>query len=197
MQGAHPVEPHPYDGAPSSSKRPSSPKVLGILSIIFGSLIGLYSLMLVAAGGVMGASFSELSLDDHPQHAAFKAMADNVTLLYTVQGLAFTIMSFWLLFLGIGQVRYKPWARRMSVTWGVIALVVLVGVAVLQFIIVPQMFQSMRELGPPGGAGMALGQTMAGATALVTVVLFAPYPIILIAMFRRPVVIAAMETGRL
>jgi hypothetical protein len=196
MQTGHPMgtplEPlQPVAGA--NLRRPSSPKVFGILSIIFGSLVGLYSLAMMAGGSMWGSMQSwSRSFDGgaDPFRDAFEAMSR----LYLIQGLVFAAMSFWLLAIGIGQVKYRRWAQRMSVRWSVIALVVLVGVAILQFVLIPQLFGSLRfgedALSP--GAGFERG--MATMTAVFTIVFYAPYPILLLVFFRKPVVVGAMAS---
>jgi hypothetical protein len=107
--------------------------------------------------------------------------------------------------LGIGQMRYRAWACRQSVTWGLAALIALGAMVVISLVMVgpayKQMFEAIAHAAPrtggelapmkmPGGMGMMLGGTMSA----MLVFLYAPYPILMIAMFTRDHVRAAMTT---
>ena len=68
------------------------------------------------------------------------------------------VMSALLLAIGIGQLRYRAWAQRWSVYWGVAGLVcVALMVAISMLVISPayaEMFDSLSRL-KPGGDGQA------------------------------------------
>jgi hypothetical protein len=175
--------PYAYGNQP---RRPGAPGTLGILSIIFGSLITFTSLLGIA-GKQLGAAIqaTERSRD------AFEQFSSE-THGWSV-GLACLMgaMSIALLFIGIGQRGYKRWAARASVTWGAVALVVLVAQAVIQFtVMMPAMEHFMASL--PNPADMPIGPMMK-VSAFIGLLFYTPYPIILIVCFRKPHIVAAMQ----
>ena len=187
-----------------------SPKVCGILSIIFASIVLLGGLA-GTCGGFAASSMTNMSLevggakfdldgsglDRKLQVELFNLVKEHIGGLYTAVGiisLAFAVMSAWLLAIGIGQIGYRRWARSQSVTWGVLGLVVLVGVTVFSMLVIGPSYQGLLdELAKHAGelrdmpVKMQFGSlgTIAGlGSALVSIVVFAPYPIILISIFR-------------
>lgn len=189
---------------PSSGPPTSVPKVFGVLSIIFASLIGLGGLLSscgLAMGGVMGSIPA-----DSAKLEEMRPMMQAMKTVYTgfgLQGVILLSMSIWLLVLGIGQMRYRAWACRQSVTWGLAALVALAAMVAIAVVIVgpayKQMFEAIAHAAPhtgdvaptkmPSGMGTMLG----GSMAAMMVIFYAPYPILMIAMFSRDHVRAAMN----
>jgi hypothetical protein len=189
---------------PESGVHTSVPKVFGVLSIIFASFIGLCGLggscsfagvgLASSVGDLPGSKLEEM----RPMMDAMKT----VYMGFGFQGLILLAMSIWLLVLGIGQLRYRQWACRQSVTWGLVALVALgVMVAISLLVVGPaykQMFEAIAHSGSrsgevpkmPAGVGVMLGGTMAA----MMVVFYAPYPVLMIAMFSRENVRGAMRT---
>ncbi|MFO0746898.1 MAG: hypothetical protein U1F43_14685 [Myxococcota bacterium] len=199
--------------APTSdvAARPlKSPKVLGILSIIFASITLLGSLM-TTCGGLAGNSITDMQLEaggarigidgnelGMSQREIFTMVKDELGGIYTysaIIGIAFVVMSAWLLALGIGQVGYRRWARGQTVVWGWLAIAVLVAFVVLTIAIIGPAYQHMfdfigKHAGERGMGGlrMSMGSmgTMASAgAAIFGVFLFLPYPIILLAFFSK------------
>ncbi|MCC6620832.1 MAG: hypothetical protein IT385_06235 [Deltaproteobacteria bacterium] len=187
-----------------------TPKVCGVLSIIFASLVLLGGLM-GTCGGFAGASMTDFDLqvgsasfelDGSRLSPALQAelvnlVKDKVGGIYLATGiisLVFTAMSAWLLALGIGQVGYKRWARGQTVTWGIAALVVLLGVTVYSMAVIGPAYQGiLDEAARRAGSmhdlplKMSFGNvgTFAGmGAAIFSIAIFAPYPIVLIALFK-------------
>jgi hypothetical protein len=113
-----------------------------------------------------------------------------------------SVMSGLLLAVGIGQLRYREWARRWSVYWSIAALVSLgVMVGIQMGVIGPgyrSMFDAMANLpgkhgGPPVDLS-ALSWLFGGAFAFSSVLFYAPYPILMLIFFSRDRVRAAMLT---
>ncbi|HZS39670.1 MAG TPA: hypothetical protein VFF06_22715 [Polyangia bacterium] len=193
---------------PLAGGHTSVPKIFGVLSIIFASVIGLGGLLFscsLPAAGFMGAAGNGMSgekLDEmRPMMQAMKAVYTGIG----IQGVIFLGMSIWLLVLGIGQMRYRSWACRQSVTWGLAALIALGAMVVLSLVVIgpayKQMFEAIAHAAPhtgtelqpmkmPSGMGMMLGGTMSAFLVFI----YAPYPILMIAMFTREHVRAAMTS---
>ena len=95
------------------------------------------------------------------------------------------VMSALLLAIGIGQLRFRAWAQRWSVYWGVAGLVCVgLMVAISLLVISPayaEMFESMSRLKPQGGGQAAepgsmggIGSSSAGTFAVMRVIFYAP-----------------------
>ena len=113
------------------------------------------------------------------------------------------VMSALLLAIGIGQLRYRAWAQRWSVYWGVAGLVcVALMVAISMLIVSPayaEMFDSLSRLKTKGdgqaamaGAMSGFGGIFGGTFAIMTVVFYAPYPALMLLFFTRDHVRASM-----
>jgi hypothetical protein len=190
------LEPHERSGAP---------KVFGVLSIIFASLVLLSSsfgiLMTLAT-----SAFSDMSNlvpeAEKTQEAA--AMMEPMIRVYRGIGLQSAIlfvMSALLLAIGIGQVRYRAWARRWSVYWGVAGLVCVAAMVVISLLIISpayaQFFEGLSQLKPQGdGQQMPsmgpLAGIFGGTFAVICVIFYGPYPALLLMFFTRDRVRASM-----
>jgi hypothetical protein len=165
--------------------------VLGTLSIVFGAVTAAFSLF-----GVIGGSAGMAGMMN-PGHADQTVIQDYLHAIRTpslIQSLVFVVMSVWLLCLGLGQRRYRAWAARQSVIWGVVGLLVLVGAVVIHFVVTGpaaerMMNEVMRHSGLPNGFGAIM--RWAGISGLV---FYVPYPIVLLVTFRKPAIIGAMNT---
>ncbi len=188
---------HPY---PPPQRPPGAPKVFGILSIIFGCLVVVTSLFGIASafsgkpmftpdmpGG--GEGFAR-ALEQFHRDTRWASLA---------QGLVMTVMSVALILIGNGQMKYRRWAAGASVKWGIVALLVLVGQAIVNFTIMgPAMDRYMKALidaMPNSGSMPDLGGVMGGAMKFglfAGLVVNAVYPILLIVTFRKPRNVDAM-----
>lgn len=198
----------------------SIPKTFGVISIVVASLTLLTSLFTSCAGLAAGYSTEfekQLSKDGLrrvravPEHSAqatkVKKGVQQMTVLMRVMGyhgLVFAIMSIFLLIIGIGQVRYKGWARRWSVAWSLIALSILVGsTLVCVFIVGPAYHGFMGLVSITGGQSPMEQAFMAASTptdkylgltmALAVITLYAPYPVLQWIFFSQPKVKVAMD----
>lgn len=186
-----------------------APKVCGVLSIVFASLVLLMGLG-GACGGFAGASLTNFELkaggtsitfDDArlaPEQVEILNLAkEHFGGIYRMVGIisvVFAIMSGWLLALGIGQTGYRRWARGQTVLWGIAALAVIVGVVVYFTAIIGPAYTRILDTAAKfsnelhslplsidfDGFASAVGLT----TGLFMAFIFAPYPIVLIAIFR-------------
>jgi hypothetical protein len=178
--------PNVYGQAPGPA-RPGSPKVLGIISIVFGSVILLTSVFGILASGV-------IEIDIPGAERAFEQFMQETRSVSIAQSGAFAVMSLLLLAIGIGQLGYRRWAARASVIWGIAGLVILVGVAVIHFTVIgPATDRMVAQLPSDFGGGKNPFTAMGFFGGLISLLLYAPYPIVLIATFTRPHVVAAMK----
>lgn len=95
MSSSNPYRP-PVVGSRGKSDRPAGPKVIGILSILFGAF-GMLSIPLVLMTADMQTEF-------------YETMGLSATYLRYSQYLS-AASSVWLLITGIGLLRYKSWGR--------------------------------------------------------------------------------------
>jgi hypothetical protein len=113
-----------------------TPVVLGILSIIFGSLTAVLSL--VAMG--MGPLFAKLTrlTDNLPgqtdtqraQLEASQASFAHMTSYLTISSAILVVMSTALVVIGVGLYRRRAWARQATVAWAIVGLALVVGTLV-------------------------------------------------------------------
>jgi len=185
----------------------SAPKVFGVLSIIFASIVMLFGL-LASCGGLLGGSVTQFGdmagAAGGSKAAELRAVFSTVGTIYTamgIQGLVLTILSSLLLAIGVGQLRYRAWACRWSVYWGGLALVAVAGMVAVSMLLIGPAYQKMIETmahAAPSGAipmGMAGGMSklMGGSSSIITVIFYAPYPILMLIFFTRETVKAAMD----
>jgi hypothetical protein len=196
----------PSPSYPEAPPVPSSaPKVLGVLSIIFGSIVLLFGL-LASCGGLAGQGISKVGqlAPQDQKLEAMKVALSYMSTIYTaigIQGLILTVMSSLLLAIGIGQVRYRRWAGAWSVTWGGLALVALCGMVAISFLMIgpayQKMFDAIARGTPSGTIPTAFSGSMAnifgGTSGVMTVLFYAPYPILLLIFFTREHVRASMD----
>lgn len=188
----YPTQPTYPPGAvvPGRSK---IPQVMGILSIVFGSLVGLFSLFgLLGTGMMMGMPTGGEVQGFDQTYEDFLEIARVPNL---INGVLMVGMSIALLVIGIGQVKYRKWAAQASVAWGAAALVVLVILAVVQFTMVaPAMQQLFDDLAAsePEAAQFAEFGSMMGVMGIFRLALYLPYPILMIVFFRKRPVVEAM-----
>ncbi len=184
----------------------SAPKVFGVLSIIFASLVLLFSLMgacSAAFGRSMGSTFDALGKGSQTAH--FKVMMQHMASIYNyilIQQLIFLFMSSALLAIGIGQVKYKRWARSWSIYWSWAALISLGVVLAISFLAIGPMYQemfvAMNKSAPSGGMQMpelssGMGALMGGAMGMVYLIFYSPYPLLQLLFFSKANVKQAMD----
>jgi len=185
-------------------ERSAAPKVFGVLSIIFASIELLLSTFGLLASAATGAAESLGNLSpDADKAAELSAVMHPMAMIYRgfgIQSLILFVMSALLLAIGIGQLRYRAWAQRWSVYWagaGLLCVGALVAISML--IISPayaELFESATRLNKEGGealAGMSGISTWLGGTfAVICVILYTPYPAMMLLFFTREHVRASM-----
>ncbi len=177
-----------YPGVMETTPRPGAPRVLGILSIVFGSIVVAFSVFGLAAAGMgrdmMGFRGAREAFDAYS--AALQPWASIATIVMVGMSLA-------LLFIGIGQRGYRQWAQRASVVWAALALVVLAGQFAFHFLVtapaLDQFIASLQRHSPVSDMMSGMGAGLGFASLFF----YAPYPIILLVLMRKPAVVAAMN----
>ncbi len=182
-------------GAPRST---AAPKVYGILSIIFGAITVVVTLFSGCMAAMMKASPMGVARPGVSGGAAIgEAYARYFAATHTatiIQTILFIVFSIALLFIGIGQLRYRRWARSASLIWGVGALLGLAATVVVTRVIVSPATTALYDtLQQAYGAGsieakvqeMMRGMVSGSVMSVITVVLYAPYPLLLLLQFSR------------
>jgi hypothetical protein len=187
-------------------ERSAAPKVFGILSIIFASLVLLssaFGLLAMAAGSAMG-NLGDVAASSSDKGAEITAVMHPLAKIYQgmgVESLILFVMSALLLAIGIGQIRYRAWARRWSVYWGWAALTcVALMVAISLLIISPayaELFDSAARITPQkGGEAIpdmsGLSAIFGGTFAVLCIIFYTPYPALMLMFFTRERVRASM-----
>lgn len=199
MQPYQPMGPGPVPGQPGPyaypypAMPPSGPRTLGTLSIIFGSIVAALSFF----GAIGGAGMATMMMRGLPENTGVSAMHDYLDAIRVpslIQSLVLVGMSVWLIFLGLGQRRYRAWAARQSVVWGAVALAVLVGMFLMAVLVTgPAAERMMEAMAAHSGVRNPMG-AFTRVAGILGVLFYLPYPIILIVAFRKPATIAAMNT---
>ena len=182
-----------------------TPVTLGVLSMIFGGLIAAYSgfnLLFQSLSGSFMSSMGQLAAsaprrpgqpDPSVMFAklgeAVKAIAPYTTALMAGK----LLFSLALIAIGYGMYKRMRWARSGAIGWGALALMFLVGELMVTIgVIQPRMNAAMQEVfrsmpnGDPGAAMMQAMQGSQGAiTVVVNLVLYAPFPILLLILCGR------------
>lgn len=192
----------PSDGPPGVVT--AVPKVFGVLSITFASIQLLLSLF-SACGSAFGRSLG--GMGNLPgatkQMPHMKVMFEHMATIYNymlIQSLLFVVLSAMLLAIGIGQVKYRAWARAWTVYWALAAMVALVIILVISFAVVgplyQKMFEAVAKASPSGAIPGALTNNMSalfgGSLGVVYLIFYSPYPILLLLFFTKPRVKQAM-----
>ena len=165
-------------------ERPVSVTVFGILNIVFAVLkiLGILASLVVLAVSVPG----------RPANPAFPAMFDNPAYLAWMKiSIPWSLLvSAILLAAGIGLLYLKPWARRLSLGYGIYAIVACIVAPILTyyFVLGPMLEQMRLARGPES----ALAVIMA-VVAMASGVLGLIYPVLLLFFLTRPHVIAAFR----
>ncbi len=177
---------------PYPAIKPGAPRTIGMLSIVFGSIVTALSVFGLIAGTHIGAMMQP----DGSQREAFERYSEQIHWVGQANNLALLAMSILLIVIGRGQRSYQRWAAPASVKWGIAGVLWIVVTVVLHFAVVaPAMDEFVASLnhqlpGVPMGGIMKFG-------ALLGYAFYAPYPIILIVAFRKPHIVAAMSEPEL
>lgn len=188
-----------FDDRPANAPRPGAPKVFGILSIIFGSLMLLGGLMGSCSLAAAGMVESMPEMRGAPPGVDPRVMVEALGSIYTaigVMSLMIMAMSGWLLGIGIGQVKYRRWAQKQSVIWGIAGLVSVFIFCLFYFLWIGPAYTGMFEAFGDDRAAAAISGAasffVGTGGAVFTVLFYSPYPILMIIFFKKPRVIEAM-----
>ena len=213
--GLPPFEAQPL--APPAGRRELSrvPKVCGVLSIVFASIV-LIPALPMSCGSLAGAGMSDMVArsgiagEQRVSEELIQPMADALSTIYLGLGLInlmLVVLSGVLIGIGIGQLRYRVWAIRGSIYWGVcgmisvgltgLLMVLSIGPAYADmFAVIAQGEAELAEMAPAFGSTM--GRMMGMGGAVLHAVLMLPYPILMVVLFRQRRVRESMdESARL
>jgi hypothetical protein len=105
-----------------------TPVVLGVLSIIFGSLGAVMSLLAMGLGP-MFAKLSDVTANlpgqsetQRARLAASQASFAHITSYLVTTSAVLVVMSAALVIIGVGLYRRRAWARRATVVWAIVGL---------------------------------------------------------------------------
>lgn len=178
-----------------------TPVTLGILSMVFGSLIALWNAVQLAISVAAPALVSQISAltKNLPQkpgqpdpQLVMSHMAETARELapYTQALLGGKlILSLALIVIGYGLSQRRGWSRSGAVAWGALALLFTFTEAIVQATIIqPRSVAALKTVMASAPNAAALQQTMSAqstALPLLLVALFAPFPIVLLALCGR------------
>ena len=158
----------------SQPERPTSVTVLGILNIVFGTL------------NLMCTPFIFIGLFmPQPEGTPF-AMGPGMKAYTAVGAIVGLIASGVLIGTGIGLLKLKDWARRMTSYYGWFALVWGVIGVIINGVMMSSSLSGMSEAETPALVGGMIGGMCGGIIGLI-------YPILLIIYMKRPNVIEACQ----
>ncbi len=171
-----------------------TPVVLGVLSIIFGALVATFSLLgfaLAPLFGKMTDFANKLPNQTELQRAqleAAQAVLDSQIGYMRVSAAVFLVMSTALVAIGVGLYRRRAWARRATVTWAALALLLVVfnTVAAIGWL-QPHQRDIQHAVYAAHGVTPPF-ELPAGAQSgimLFSALLYAAYPIVLLALIGR------------
>lgn len=172
-------------------RRPAPVNVFGILNIAF-AVMAFFSLLMLAAMLFLGDRLADSPiLKSNPVLAMMMnnpgyRMIQQISL---VLGIPSTLM---LLISGIGLLKLKPWARMLSIIYGIFAVVQCLALSVANyFYMLEPMLKQQPDMRDPQAAGAffgAIGGTLGGCVGII-------YPILLIIFMHRRSVVDALRAG--
>ena len=133
----------------ADGQRPKSPKVFGIINIVFGVLCGLCTgLGLLAFLGVAGILENEMGFSFGWSYP--------VIIILSVVGM---LANFALLISGIGLLTYRNWGRTLSNVYSVVAILYAIVTLVLNLFFMPDILSKLPDGGedPVRNAGNIIG----------------------------------------
>ena len=171
-----------------------TPVVLGVLSIIFGSVMAVSSVVTALMGPLfqkLGDLTRNLPGQTELQRAQMEASSDSfahMTPYLTTSSIIYAVMSIALVVVGVGLCRRRALARRATICWAGLALTLTVANAVYMIAwMQPQQRQVQRTVYAAHGvtipfelpSGVQTGMVLASA------LLYAAYPTVLLALIAR------------
>lgn len=155
-------------------QRPTSIRVFGILNMVFGSI------------GVLGYLFSALSLFGDAGIPIINLYGWGMYHFSIGSSIASFVLSVIQVVLGISLVKHKPWARSCSVTYGWVAIVVVLITASVSLAVYWSELQQSIDLGLTGWRTQeeTISMIYAGVSGVTGLI----YPALLIFFMRRSIV---------
>jgi len=163
--------------------RPRSATVFGILNIVF------------SACGVIGTITTVAALTTRSDNPALKMIQDQpVYMAWTKISIPLSlVMMAMLLTSGIGLLRMKPWARKLSIGYGIVAIIAGLCSMILTFlyIVQPVLQEAAGKQGTEAAQlrGQALGTVLGSCGSLI-------FPILLLIFMTRPKLVQAYSPLR-
>ena len=183
--------PSPY-GTPQSGMSPppleanpqvpsSIPKVLGIIHIVYACLG-----MIGAAFGVLGMVVMKAIMapdlgDEVEGLDVFFSAYDKMAMYSYIDAGIKVILGLVLLIAGIGLLKKKLWAQKLSVTWSVVRIIVGIGMTILSYGAALQFQQDIADSTQTNGDQMdqfGLQSSMQGVSSVMGVFVLSAYPVV-------------------
>jgi hypothetical protein len=169
-------------------QRPTSVTVFGILNIVFAAFGIVGVVATVAMFAMMGPdnpAFQNNPTMDAIKNSPVYAAWLKISIVLGV------FVSAALLAAGIGLLKLKPWARTLSIIYGIYSIIIIIISTALNyvFLVEPMLQKAHGTQGPEaiGGAiGGAVGGMCGGCLGII-------YPILLLIFMTRPNVVAAFN----
>ena len=173
-----------------------APKVLGTLSIIFGSLIAAWSPLSLFARSFMGGMQTMVkSLPVRPgmrdpsvDLGAAVAIFDSQAGYMRFSAMVMTLMSIALIVVGVGLLKRRVWGRKAAIGWSVLGLLVLAAQCTAFFAWLQPLSDQVRNnyylahnTTPPPN----LSAAATGTTAVIVWLFYASFPVVLLALLGR------------
>ena len=166
-------------------QRPTAVTVFGILNIVF------------AAFGIFGAMASVMlfvAMGHESQNPAVQALQNNpgYAMYMKLSALLGIVVCAALLAAGIGLLKLQPWARMLSIAYGIFGLVSVPVNSVLSFLFITRpMLEQMQQHGSDAAAkGAAVGGLVGGMAGGCLGII---YPLLLLIFMLRPKIAAAFK----
>ena len=170
-------------------QRPTSVTVFGILNIVF-AVFGICGVLaIVTMFTMMGMDLNNPAFQNNPTMQAIQDSPAYAAWLKisVVLGLVAAAV---LLAAGIGLLKLKPWARMLSIIYGIFEIVwIIIGTVVnFIFLVQPMLEKAHAAQGPEaaGAIGGAIGGMFGGCIGII-------YPVLLLIFMTRPKVVAAFR----
>lgn len=165
-----------------------APRVMGVFSMVLAiiaiAIAGIFLYLYSAIDGDDDDEPAEATTagDEDPINEEIRLLSEAFTLeisLLRASALALLLMSIALMVIGFGQRRYRRWARRASVGWGVLGLLLLATAIGYSYAVVQPAWEAVLDGALTGGAE----GSSPGWSGVLKYVLFVPYPIAMILVF--------------
>ena len=169
--------------------RSGTPRTLGLLSIIFGSIVAVMSFFGLVAGTQVGGMMQTTA----SQKEYFDIYMEQTHTVAVAQSAIMLLMSIILIYVGTGQRKYMRWAVGATMKWSIAGLVYLLANAVVQFtVVMPALDRFVASISHGGLESLPMGGIMK-FSALIGIAMYAAYPLVMIAAFRKPQNVASMD----